>query len=69
MLNADFRCIPMQVKCVFADGFHFIRKAVDDNKITLEHRRTKDMLADLFTKALLHPRLEHLSALFGLRSL
>ena len=49
--------------------FHFIREAVDDNKITLEHRRTEDMPADLFTKALPRPRLEHLSALFGLRSL
>ncbi|KAJ8457275.1 hypothetical protein ONZ51_g11632 [Trametes cubensis] len=49
--------------------FHFIHEAVDDNKITLEHRCTKDMPADLFTKALPRPRLEHLSALFGLRSL
>lgn len=49
--------------------FHFIREAVEDNKLTLEHLRTEDMPADLFTKALPHPRLEHLSALFGLRSL
>lgn len=49
--------------------FHFIREAVDDDKISLVHRRTEDMPADLFTKALPRPRVEHLSALFGLRSL
>ncbi|OJT08525.1 Retrovirus-related Pol polyprotein from transposon TNT 1-94 [Trametes pubescens] len=49
--------------------FHFIREAVDDGKIALEHRRTEDMPADLFTKALPRPRIEHLSALFGLRTL
>lgn len=49
--------------------FHFIREAVEDNKLSLEHLRTEDMPADLFTKALPRPRLEHLFALFGLRLL
>ncbi|PIL25828.1 transcription factor [Ganoderma sinense ZZ0214-1] len=49
--------------------FHFIREAVDNRDIVLEHRRTEDMPADLFTKALPRAKLEHLSRLFGLRSL
>ncbi|KAL7284965.1 hypothetical protein ACG7TL_000054 [Trametes sanguinea] len=49
--------------------FHFIREIVDANKIALAYRRTEDMPADLFTKALTRARLEHLWTLFGLRSL
>lgn len=49
--------------------FHFIHDTVEDNKLSLKHLCTEDMPADLFTTALPRPRLEHLSALFGLRSL
>ena len=49
--------------------YHFIREAVDNRDIALEHRRTEDMPADLFTKALPRAKLEHLSRLFGLRPL
>ncbi|CDO69616.1 hypothetical protein BN946_scf184851.g4 [Trametes cinnabarina] len=46
--------------------FHFIREAVDDEKIVLQHRCTGDMPADLFTKALPRSRIDHLRLLFGL---
>ena len=49
--------------------YHFIREAVDNRNIALEYRRTEDMPADLFTKALPSAKLEHLSRLFGLRLL
>ena len=49
--------------------YHFIREAVDNRDIALEHRRTEDMPADLFTKALPRAKLKHLSRLFGLRPL
>ena len=49
--------------------FHFIREAVEDAKIKLAYCPTEDMPADLFTKALARPRLEHLQARFGLRPL
>ncbi|PIL25727.1 hypothetical protein GSI_11477 [Ganoderma sinense ZZ0214-1] len=49
--------------------YHFIREAVDNHNVALEYRRTEDMPTDLFTKALPHAKLEHLSRLFGLRPL
>jgi len=34
--------------------YHFIRKHVEQGEVDLHYVSTKDMLADIFTKALLH---------------
>ena len=49
--------------------YHFIREAVEDDRIVLAHCPTEVMPADLFTKALSRTKLENLSKLFGLRTL
>ena len=49
--------------------YHWIREAVERGEIALGYRRTEDQPADLFTKPHARARLQHLSALVGLRAL
>ena len=48
--------------------FYFIWDATWSRGISLEYCPTEHNMADLFTKALLAPRLDHLVALMGLRA-
>ena len=48
--------------------YHFIREAVEKNKIMLQYCPTKEMLADILTKALTKERFQELRDLIGVRS-
>jgi len=47
--------------------FHFTREQLKNRMIRLEHTRSDENLADLFTKALTGVRTKELSALFGIK--
>ena len=49
--------------------YHFIREAVDDNKISVEYIPTDDNVADIFTKALPKAKFRHFVEILGLRKL
>ena len=38
--------------------FHFIREAVEDNKLLITYISTEENMADIFTKALARPKFE-----------
>ena len=48
--------------------YHFIREAVEKTKIMLQYCPTKEMLADILTKALTKERFQELRDLIGVRS-
>jgi hypothetical protein len=48
--------------------YHFVREAVEANKITIIYTPTDDMLADIFTKPLARPKLDKFCHMLGLRS-
>ena len=47
--------------------FHFVREAVEDNKITITYIPTEENVADIFTKALTRPKFEAFIERLGLR--
>ena len=47
--------------------FHFVREAVEDNKITITYIPTEENVADIFTKALARPKFEAFVERLGLR--
>ena len=47
--------------------FHFVREAVEDNKITITYIPTEENVADIFTKALARPKFEVFIERLGLR--
>ena len=47
--------------------FHFIREAVEDNKILITYIPTEENIADIFTKALARPKFEGFIERLGLR--
>ena len=63
--NNDFHARTKHI----AIRYHWIREAVEREEIALGYRRTEDQPADLFTKPHARVRLQHLSALVGLRAL
>jgi hypothetical protein len=46
--------------------FHYIREALNDGVVTLEHRGTDEMPADMFTKALIRVKLNKFAQYVGL---
>ena len=48
--------------------YHFMREAVEKNKIMFQYCPTKEMLADILTKALTKERFQELRDLIGVRS-
>ena len=49
--------------------YHFIRRAVEEKKITVTHIRAEDQLADIFTKPLPKVPFESMRARIGIGSL
>ena len=49
--------------------YHFIREAVEENKIKMDYIPTNDKIADVFTKALARPKFMGLVESLGLREL
>ena len=47
--------------------YHFIREAVEDEKITMEYTPSEENVADVFTKALARQKFMGLVAGLGLR--
>ena len=47
--------------------YHFIREAVEDNKIEMEYIPSNNKIADIFTKALARPKFTGLVGRLGLR--
>ena len=47
--------------------FHFIREAVEDNKLLITYVPTEENMADIFTKALARPKFEGFVERLGLR--
>ena len=47
--------------------FHFIREAVEDNKLSITYIPTEENMADIFTKALVRPKFEGFVERLGLR--
>ena len=46
--------------------YHFIRELVNNREINLQHCRSKEQLADIFTKALAHEQFEILREALGI---
>jgi hypothetical protein len=49
--------------------YHFIRKAVEDGKISVKYIPTDDNMADIFTKPLSKSKFHRFVELLGLRSM
>ena len=47
--------------------FHFIREAVEDNKLSVTYIPTEENMANIFTKALARPKFEGFVERLGLR--
>ena len=60
--NATFHSCTKHI----AIRFHYIRKALNEGVVTLEHHGTDEMPADMFTKALIHVKLNKFAQYVGL---
>jgi translation initiation factor IF-1 len=49
--------------------YHFIRKAVQDDKITVKYVPTDENVADIFTKPLLRPKFVQFVEMLGLKEI
>ena len=47
--------------------YYFLKKAVEQEHIEVEYCPTREMIADILTKALGRPAFEYLSGLLGVR--